>query len=63
MLPEPWPDMSRWILKAAEWDRRVDLVISVEAIRGGDPRCCNRSQNKLGHHCLTVVEGLEVPRG
>ena len=55
--------MGRRILKAAERDGWVDLVVSIEAIRGGDPRCRNCSQSKLGYHRLIVVEEREVPRG
>lgn len=54
--------MGRRILKAAERDGWVDLVVSIEATRGGDPRCRNCSQSKFGHHCLMLVEEREVPR-
>jgi hypothetical protein len=54
--------MGRWILKAAEWDGWVDLVVGIEAIRSSDPRCCNCSQSEFSHHFRTVVEEREVPK-
>jgi len=61
--PESWPDVGRWVLKAAERYGRVDLVVSIEAIRSSDPRRCNCSQSKFGCHCLIVVERMGIPRG